>query len=99
MKSRHAAAVALVGWSLMVAPAKPGSAPSNIQYDVGAPFSKWTSYGSFSTAAECDEARKPKAPDRKITITGPPGVFLNSGHAFTVPEAATKYLASDSPDL
>jgi hypothetical protein len=59
MKCRHAAAIALVGWYLMVPPVKyaPTSKPDLLAVDPSAPLSKWSVSESFDTAAEC-EARK-----------------------------------------
>jgi hypothetical protein len=46
MKSHHAAALALVGWYLMV------PAPDHIM----APVERWAHVDSFDTASECREA-------------------------------------------
>ena len=50
MNLRHAAALALVGWYLMVPPL---SNPS-------APLSKWNLYRSYDTARECEVAKAAK---------------------------------------
>lgn len=52
MTPRHAAALALVGWYLMVPPLGSGHKP-----DTSTPLSKWTIVirGSFDTARQCDE--------------------------------------------
>ena len=47
MKIRHAAALALVGWYLLVP--LPG--------DPGAPISLWSQIGSYDTAKECTAAQ------------------------------------------
>jgi hypothetical protein len=52
MKSRHGAALALVGWYLMVP--IPGSDPIP---DPVATFSKWVSIRSFDSAEGCEDAR------------------------------------------
>lgn len=59
MKLRHAAALALVGWYLMVPPliANPNPTTGG-QLEVSAPLSKWEIVRSFDTAAECNEARQ-----------------------------------------
>ncbi len=51
MNLRHAAAVALVGWYLMVPPVveKAGS----YEADFNAPLSRWSVDSPFDTAAEC----------------------------------------------
>ena len=50
MKLRHAAALALVGWYLMMPPARP---QTRVPVDLDAPLSKWTVDSSYDTAAEC----------------------------------------------
>jgi hypothetical protein len=51
MKLRHAAALALVGWYLMIPPALPNGQPN-----LGAPLSQWGQGGDFDTAAACHKA-------------------------------------------
>jgi hypothetical protein len=53
MKCCIAAALALVGWYLMVPPDKPGPPPRHPN-DL-APLVKWTIVSSFDTAAECQK--------------------------------------------
>jgi hypothetical protein len=55
MNLRHAAALVLVGWYLMVPPLS----PSGPHYVVlrGAPLSEWIIDESFDSAAECEQAR------------------------------------------
>jgi hypothetical protein len=50
MSTRHAAALALIGWYLMVPPKA-----SNGGLDPQAPLSKWKIDGVYDTARECDE--------------------------------------------
>ncbi len=56
MKLRHAAALALVGWFLMLAPRTSDSLP--VTYDTSVPLNTWTRIGSYDTPAECDEGKK-----------------------------------------
>jgi hypothetical protein len=49
MKSRHAAALALVGWYLMAPPLYKG------EVEEKAPLKKWTVLQSFGTVAECSQ--------------------------------------------
>ena len=51
MKLRHAAALALVGWYLMVPPIVDGRAV------IDAPVSKWIVNTPFDSARECDKAQ------------------------------------------
>ena len=56
MKPRHAAALALVGWYLMVPPL--GESDSTKGWvDFGAPLATWFLSKSFDTAKECEDAR------------------------------------------
>ena len=58
MKVRHAAALALVGWFLMV---PPQVCPKNVfnqvpcGRDLNAPLNKWLSRGYFDSADDCDD--------------------------------------------
>src|SRR5882724_6408228 len=49
MKPRHAAALALVGWYLMIPPLTNRTGPIERE----APLVKWETWTSFDTAAEC----------------------------------------------
>ena len=51
MKPRHAAALALVGWYLMVPPVDGKSVDSD------APLSKWTVYATSDSARKCEGTR------------------------------------------
>ena len=60
MKPRHAAALALVGWYLMLPPLTenpPPHAAENALVDTQAPLSQWDSDGSFDSAIQCNRAR------------------------------------------
>ncbi len=50
MKLRHAAALALVGWYLMVPPLNADGTPN-----AHAPLSQWSMDGSYDTAKECTD--------------------------------------------
>jgi hypothetical protein len=54
MKPRHAAALALVGWYLMVPPVIPHSHDP----DLYGSKSKWSAYGPFSSQDECERRRQ-----------------------------------------
>jgi hypothetical protein len=51
MNPRHAAALALVGWYLMMPPALPDETPNP-----KAPLSQWDQVNEFDTAAACHKA-------------------------------------------
>jgi hypothetical protein len=52
---RHAAALALVGWYLMLPPLGPSE--KNFPVASEAPLVQWTNSGSFDTAKECEIER------------------------------------------
>src|SRR5882762_7449737 len=56
MKSRHAAALALVGWYLMLPPPmrlSDGRIDPDLSSDLSAPLADWFHVRSFDTAADC----------------------------------------------
>ena len=53
MKPRHTAALALVGWYLLVPPLV--NAPYKV--DTEAPLTGWKVYQTFDTRDECDKSR------------------------------------------
>jgi len=58
MKPHHAAALALVGWYLMVPPRVIQSQTTEQQtFDYGAPLSKWTVSSAYDAAHECEGAK------------------------------------------
>ena len=57
MNLRHAAALILVGWYLMVAPTSGKEGDPNSKFLFHAPLSKWRQIGEFDSAAECNEQR------------------------------------------
>jgi hypothetical protein len=52
MNFRHAAALALVGWYLMV---PPPVIHSSVPVDLDAPLSKWGIFSAHDSAAECEQ--------------------------------------------
>src|SRR5215469_8784673 len=105
MKSRHAAALALVGWYLLVPPHP--SATSVQNYDLNAPLAQWGIFRAFDTAAECEEARadliKPQpSPSEMANIQLPPGTKLMTGKQledFIEYQSHAQCLSSDDPRL
>ena len=73
MKPRHAAALALVGWYLMV-PTPYGS--SSLRYVENLPLSKWTIFQSFDSADACENGlyamRKENSAKLKALAKAPP---------------------------
>lgn len=58
MNIRHAAALALVGWYLMIPPAVEEDS-NHALHTKPAPLSEWQNFESFDTAKECEEGAKP----------------------------------------
>ena len=55
MKLRHAAALALVGWYLMVPPLK---SRGSMAVDASAPLARWHIFKSFDSVTECEALRE-----------------------------------------
>lgn len=56
MKPHHAAAIALVGWYLMLPPS--GSSPAGvISVRIDAPMSEWSNFAAYDTASACEKER------------------------------------------
>jgi hypothetical protein len=51
---RHATALALVGWYLMLPPGRRGE---KVAPDFSAPLSEWSIYASFDSARDCEKAK------------------------------------------
>jgi hypothetical protein len=62
MKLRHAAALALVAWYLMVPPSI-GSDDITWSFDTDAPLTLWTRTATFSSKQECEQAKKDMQPN------------------------------------
>jgi hypothetical protein len=59
MNTRHVAALALVGWYLMVAPSLPDkdNQGQSVGPNLSAPLSEWSINTSFDSAKDCEQAR------------------------------------------
>jgi hypothetical protein len=58
MKLRHAAALALVGWYLMMAPTFRNPQTDSFTVDLNAPLSTWEFVASYYSAADCRFAER-----------------------------------------
>jgi hypothetical protein len=89
MKLRHAAALALVGWYLMLPPFS--LSPSRkIVADLRKPLSQWVSFGNYDTAVDCN--KEIDAMDqRAINWAREHGTKLDLAHA--------QCIATDDPRL
>jgi hypothetical protein len=92
MNLRHATALALVGWYLMVPPIANTEAQW-ITESLVAPLSQWSSLQSFDTAKECeDEAAKVKRQVSTKNQGGPVPLIQR-------PFAFAQCVATDDPRL
>ncbi|MGD0076804.1 MAG: hypothetical protein ABSD31_21115 [Candidatus Binataceae bacterium] len=93
MNFRHAAALAAVGWYLMVPPFGNGDFKEN------APISQWSTDTSFDTAKECEDYRV--AVNKKTQADLPPhgSKPTDSAQAFAVKMLLGQCIASDDPRL
>jgi hypothetical protein len=67
MKPRHAAALALVGWYLMLPPPDLAAV-----HRTDAPLSRWLQIGTYNSVKECNENRaalKPQTEDVRWAVT------------------------------
>jgi hypothetical protein len=61
MKSRHAVALALVGWYLLLPPIISGPLTNGQigrKLSDGEPYSRWKAWGSYDSASECEAQRQ-----------------------------------------
>ncbi len=77
MKARHASALALVGWYLMMPPTSP---PNGYVINDAAPLSKWLLMESFDTAESCKKALAKKESDESDRLN----VHPSEWNRFTV---------------
>jgi hypothetical protein len=72
MNARHAAALALVAWYLLIPPLRGGGKP-----DDHAPISAWTVFRKFDSSAACQEWKyRLETRARKTGKYGPRPVFM-----------------------
>jgi hypothetical protein len=104
MNGRHAAALALLGWYLMLPPIQ-GSRESGYRVDDGAPFSQWQLESGLEMAAECNAGlsrfldwHKREAPPKGADVPHT-GTFTSMDVAvwFRVPLA--RCIETDDPGL
>jgi len=92
MKPRHAAALALVGWCLMVPP--PRAVGDHFQTDFYAPLSKWAKVRTFDLQSQCETPRA--AYQQKPT--GNLVIMLGAAEAQATTKAS-RCVATDDPRL
>jgi hypothetical protein len=97
MNPRHAAALALVGWYLMVAP----RSQDHTAFVPSAPLSQWDLIGSYDTAAQCMKVRSESIARvaNKVRAIGPNGKALDEAGTRESSATTIKCIASDDPRL
>jgi len=91
MKRRHAAALALVGWYLMLPPVKQGTIHTE------APLGKWEVNEAFESAERCNQGRKSNLNDAVQQLKNPASDALDRITAMDFLKA--QCIASDDPRL
>jgi hypothetical protein len=109
MKLCHAAALALVGWYLMMPPLiweekEIGAHPLAFHIDFDAPISKWDTLGSFDSAEQCqDEGAKRVAdlldPKKHLLPTRPDDPLLKRAQAQLCIASDDVRLSGDYPRI
>lgn len=92
MKFRHLAALALVGWYLMMPP--PRTVGDHFETNFYAPLSKWTKLRRFDLQSQCETTREAyqKKPTGNLVI------MLGAAEAQATTKAS-RCVASDDPRL
>ena len=100
MKPRHAAALALVGWYLMIPPLPHDPL---LLADPTQPLSVWFLQQSFDSAKECEIARKTEDHEAELQmhdLAKSHMIETNTGHAqFFLQRIFSQCIASDDPRL
>ncbi|HXN14034.1 MAG TPA: hypothetical protein VN865_13050 [Candidatus Acidoferrales bacterium] len=89
---RHLAAIALVGWFLMMPP--PRTVGDHFETNFSAPLSKWTRLRRFDLQSQCESAREAY----RQKPTGNLVIMLGAAEAQATTKAS-QCVASDDPRL
>jgi hypothetical protein len=97
----HAAALALVGWYLMVPPPLPGNTRRNapVYTDVDAPIAKWNIIDSFDSAQACRKSFLEHADEADDAQKHPQQNCDTVGGPICRPFMMAKCIATDDPRL
>jgi hypothetical protein len=95
MKPRHAFALALVGWYLLLPPLV--NAPYKV--DTEAPLASWKVYQTFDTRDECDKSRLAVRDKYEHTASAPVGSIKKGTRAFALQMTFAQCISSDDPRL
>jgi len=97
MKLRHAAALALAGWYLIVPPTG-----RNLRVGLAAPLSQWTTVGTFNSAGDCESGKRKGLPllEKRIKEkAGKAGVAAHDSDVQIIAGLSLRCVASDDPRL
>lgn len=89
MNLRHAAALALVGWCLMIPPLSRSSS-GEIGSDFSRPLSEWFPVGVYDTEADCD---------KEINAMNQRAASMAREHRTMLSLSHAQCIASDDPRL
>ncbi len=92
---RHAAALALVGWYLMVPPL--ANAPWKVSTE--APISQWQVYRTFPSENECEKFQSAARAKYEPTSDAELGTIKKGTQAFARQMTFAECIASDDPSL
>jgi hypothetical protein len=95
MKPRHAAALAFMGWYLLLPPLV--NAPYKV--DTEAPLTSWKVYQTFDTREECDKSLLATKAKYQHTATAPVGAIKKGTRAFALQMTFARCVSSDNPML
>jgi hypothetical protein len=104
MNLRHAAAVALVGWYLMIPPlAHTGKTPGDMGFDTSAPISKWTfsAVDHFDTEEECNAELKNRqfSTEANARRAGPPREYIGYAELIRYQWNAARCVSDADPGI
>ena len=97
MRLRHAAALALAGWYLIVPPAG-----RTLRVGLAAPLSQWRTVGTFNSAGDCEAGKRKGLPllEKRIKEkAGKAGVAAHDSDVQALAQLALRCVASDDPRL
>ena len=95
MRPRHAAALALVSWYLLVPPLV--NAPYKV--DTEAPLTSWKVYQTFDTRGECDKSLLAAHTKYEPTASAQIGSIKKGTRAFALQMTFARCVSSEDPRL
>jgi hypothetical protein len=97
MKLRHAAALALAGWYLIMPPTG-----RTLRVGLAAPLSQWRTVGTFNSADDCESGKRKGLPllEKRIKEkAGKAGVAAHDSDVQVLAGLSLRCIASDDPRL